>query len=255
MKRFALAALSVSVIAVTSAAILYHSAPAHAQANNEPGTSRTQFGAPILLEGSNTVLVPFGGDGLFIPGKLALGPAFFLSDSLSGGVGSPVPVTSALALGSCFDSGEMHWNNAIVYDAQGRQSRLLLNRRATILHFYAPRSEPAHDAAYLLFAIADNDTNQDGVIDDHDAVVLYVSDAAGRSLAAVTPPDAHFNSVTFTSRADSLYAQISTDPESTHKFTGANPVQMLRIDPLHPAVGAPIWTDDLPQQALHLVQP
>src|SRR5271155_4032015 len=160
-----------------------------AQADDQGGgrPSHVMFGQPILLEGSNCVLVPFGSDGSFIPGKLEIGPAFFLNDAISGHVGSPTALAPPLSFGSCFDSGPVHWNNVIVYHSDGHDSILLLNRKAIVTRFYVPRPEPDHLPKYLVFAIAE--MNNDGVVKENGAVTLYVSDAQGRGLEAVTPPD------------------------------------------------------------------
>ncbi len=216
---------------------------------------RAVMGAPILLEGSATVLVPMGVDNSFAAGKLGFGPAYFLTDELSGGVGVPTPLTAPLALGSCFDSGPIRWNNVIIYDVQGHQSHLLLNHRAVIVRFYAPRAEPSRPPAYLVFAIADQDIDSEGTVDQRTVVTLYVCDPAGRGLTAVTPPQTRFDGAVFNSTGNDIYAQVTTDPDGTHQFTSSNPTQVLRIDPVHPDIGSPLWSDDLPQQALHLMTP
>lgn len=229
--------------------------PARAQDNsNAASSAHAQFGPPILLEGSGSVMVAVGADGAFAPGKMGFGPSYFVSDTLSCGVGSPNTLTSALTLGSCFDAGPIHWNNVIFYDLESRQSRLMLNRRSVITRFLVPRAEPAHAPAYLLFAIADLDSGGNTSADNA-PVVLYVSDPTGRSLTPVTPPNTRFESATFNSTADVLFVQVRTDPQQTHQFGADQPLAVLRVDPIHPAVGTPLWTDDLPDNAVRLVNP
>jgi hypothetical protein len=231
--------------------------PAHAQQSDSANASagHAVFGPPILLEGSGAVLVAVGADGAFAPGKMGFGPSFFVSDTLSCGVGSPNSLPSPLTLGACFDAGAIHWNNAIFYDVESRQSRLMLNRRAVISRFLVPRTEPAHAPAYLLFAISDASGSDNAAIDDNSPVLLYVADPTGRSLTPVTPPNTRFEGVTFNSTGEVLFVQVRTDPQNTRRFSSDNPLVMLRVDPNHPAVGAPLWTDDLPDAAVHLANP
>jgi hypothetical protein len=210
------------------------------------------FGQPILLEGSGCVLVPYGVNG-FVEGKLAVGPAFFLNDAISGHVGSPTPLTPPLSFGSCFDAGLVHWNNVMVYHTENHDSVLLLNRKAVIKRFYVPRPEPEHVPKYLVFGIAE--ANDGGVVDESGPVTLYVSDPQCRELEAVTPPDTQVLGVTFASAGEQMYVQIATDPNGNHRFNAQSPVKVLRVDPLHPVIGAQLWNDELEQQAMHLVAP
>ena len=225
-----------------------------AQADNQGGGGSAQLalGAPILLEGSNCVLVPYGGNASGA-GAMTIGPAFFLNDSVSGHVGSPTPLAPPLSLGSCFDSGPVWWNNVIVYHTDSHDSLLLLNRKAIIHRLYIPRPEPDHLPKYLIFAIADADN--DGAVKEDGPVTLYVSDPQGHELEAVTPPDTKVQSVTFDSGCGTIYVQIATDADGSHKFSDSSPSKILRVEPLHPGMGTPLWTDDIQQQAQHLVAP
>jgi hypothetical protein len=61
--------------------------------------------------------------------------------------------------------------------------------------------------------------------------------------------------VTFDSSGSTLYVQIATDPDGNHKFDNSSPITFLHIEPEHPVLGAPMWNDDLQQEAAHLVAP
>ena len=217
------------------------------------GSPHLALGSPILLEGSNCVLIPCGVPNGFVPGTMTIGPAFFLNDAVSGRVGSSTPLTPPLSFGSCFDSGLVRWNNVIVYHTDNHDSVLLLNRKAVITRLYIPRPEPDHLPKYLVFAIAEADN--DGVIKENGPVTLYVSDPEAREMEAVTPPDTRVESVTFDSGGGTLYVQVATDQSGNHEFSASSPRKFLRVEPLHPVIGAPLWNDDLPDTALHLVAP
>jgi hypothetical protein len=244
MNRRRIRPLLLFIVLIAIVAWLARPNRSSAQADNQGGT-RLAFGSPILLEGSNCVLMPCGDAGSFIPGTMTIGPAFFLNDAISGHVGSPTPLAPPLSFGSCFDAGQIHWNNVIVYHSDSHDSLLLLNRKAIITRFYIPRPEPDHLPKYLVFAIADPDN--DGVVKENGPVTLYVSDPEGRELEAVTPPNTRVEGVTFDSGGATLYVQIATD--------NGSPSKVLRVDPLHPVLGAQLWSDDLQQQALRLVAP
>jgi hypothetical protein len=254
MRRLGIRSFVPIVLLVTFVAWLARPNRLSAQADDQGGgrAPRAIFGAPILLEGSNCVLVPFGADSSFVPGKLSIGPAYFLNDAI-GHVGSPTALAPPLSFGSCFDAGDVHWNNAIMYHTDNHDSVLLLNRKAIIKRFFVPRTEPDHVPRYLVFGIAD--PNDDGVVKDNGPVTLYISDAEGRGLEAVTPPDTRVEGVTFDSGGATLYVQVATDPSGNHEFSANSPSKMLRIEPLHPVQGAPLWSDGLLDDAMHLVAP
>ncbi len=250
MHRFRIRSLVSIVVLVAVVVWLARPNRLSAQADGQGGGRSPQLalGSPILLEGSNCVLVPCGGNAS--GSTLKIGPAFFLNEAISGHVGSPTALTPPLSFGSCFDSGPVWWNNVIIYHIDSHDSVLLLNRKAIITRLFIPRPEPDHLPKYLAWEIAE--ANNDGVVKNTGPVTLYISDAQGRGLEAVTPPGSQVRDVTFDSGGAALYVEIATDQNGSHEFSEASPMSMLRVEPLHPVQGAPMWNNDLLQDAIHL---
>jgi len=226
-------------------------------AKPDPNSDKTAFwpvyGAPISLPGSQTLLIPLGIDSYDAVNRVSFGlSSGFVSggSSMSGGWFS----TS----GPDFDSGNIHWNNVVFYDTKTGESHLLLDRRAVICRYIAPQVQDqkvAKAPRYLLFAIADSDTNGDGVINEKDALILYVCDPSGHNLIPVTPAMTQFQNVTADADDSAIYVQIAFNVRSDHQASADDPTRVLRIDPLHPAMGKPIFDDELTKKAFHIVVP
>jgi hypothetical protein len=210
--------------------------------------TNSEFGSPIAPPNSNTVLIPFAIDsqsyGLSV-GYISTGASSERYGSVSGS-------------GDFFDIWQTHWNNVVFYDKKTLETHLLLDRNALISRFIAPHNQDDKKnlpPQYFLFAIADTDTNGDGAINENDALILYVSDVAGRTLTRVTPLMTHFEDVVTDPDDNALYVRIKIDAKGDHDFSGNDPTTILRVDPMHPVEGKPITADELRQRAFHIVVP
>ena len=228
---------------------------AKADANSDNKSLWPAFGSAIAPRNSEVVLIPFGVDSNESLNRLSYGG---ISSGFVSSAYSSVDSYSYSASGDFFDTGQIHWNNVVFYNKKTGQSHLLLDRRAVIGRYmapYDPDNKEVQRPQYFLFAIADADTNGDGLINENDALSLYVSDASGQGLTRVTPPMTHFEGVVTDPDDHTLYVQIRLDAKGYHNFTADDPTTFLHVDPLHPAEGTPVFANDLRQRAFRIVVP
>jgi hypothetical protein len=219
---------------------------ANTGADDATQAMKTMLGTPIVPPSCDTVLIPLRTDSS--------------KQMIYGGISSGWYSTSWLGTGSYsvsgdfLDSGAIYWNNVVFFDKKNQQSRLLLDWRAVICQYLIPHSDtpstPPKPPQYFLFAIADADTNKDGVINGQDALCLYVSDPSGHKITRVTPADTHFETAVFDDTNDhALYVEITLDSNHDGKFTENDATVILLVDPLNPSEGTPVVSDQLKRQA------
>jgi len=232
---------------------------AHAQDNPAHAGLHPTYGAPILLQNSGCVLIPFGADDHFVPGTLSMGPAFFVGDTPASAIGSQTSFKTPLAMGSSFDTGNVYWNNLIIFNSRSKQSEVMLSKPAVITRMIIPRTELKTDAfsppAYLLFIIADTDTNNDGAIDSKDIGRLYVSDPEGHELTPATPAGAKVIDVALDASGTNIFVQLAQNVTADKDIDSKGVATILRVDPLHPNDAAPLIDDGITQKALRAMMP
>jgi len=217
------------------------------------------YGPPILLQNSGCVLIPFGADDHFVPGTLSMGPAFFVGDTPASAIGSQTSFKTPLSMGSSFDTGTIYWNNLIIFNSRTKQSEVMLSKPAVVSRMIIPRTELKTDAfsppAYLLFLIADTDTNNDGVIDSKDIARLYVSDPEGHDLVAATPAGSKVIDVALDASGTNIFVQLAQNNTADKDGDTKGVATILRVDPLHPNDAAPLIDDGITQKALRAMSP
>jgi hypothetical protein len=186
------------------------------------------FSGPVALAGSPMLIVPFAVE---MPDQQSKG---FMIGSASVGSyfvsGSSVAGANSASSSEYTGSDRLKWNNIVFYDPASGAARLLLDHPALICQFHAPSDKGPVHGNYLLLAIAEADTNHDGVLGPDDAVRLYRADANGNGLRAVTPPDTQLISlVSFNDEA--IYLQIRRDSDGDGKFTEKDVTDIFRSDP------------------------
>ncbi|MEG3925780.1 hypothetical protein [Microcoleus sp. D3_18a_C4] len=175
------------------------------------------------------------------------------------------PISSKLSLyGDSRGSGMIGYN-MIFYNKSSGQSNILLNRKALISKFeyLLPKKDPENPSnqneqtnqlkqnpskkvsskpqnQLLLFHIIDSDTNTDGKLDDADAIVGYLSNLAGKSLQAITPPDTQLMSWVFDKKSDGIFVTIRKDSDGDRKFTEKDDIDFVRVNASQPKVGKEI---------------
>ena len=147
-----------------------------------------------------------------------------------------------------YGGANLSWNNVAFCDLKSGTSRLLLDGPALITEFHAlGEKDGPVTGDYMLFAIATEDSNHDGVISAADAVGLYRTTASGTALTPITPPDTQLLDVH--NFGESLVIRVVQDANHDGKFTSKDPVQVLRVNwqTWEPAVV--LIADDLRQRA------
>lgn len=172
------------------------------------------------------------------------------------------PISSKLS----FSRGRrMIGYNMIFYNKTNGQSNILLNRKALISKFEyllgkqkpenpsnqngqtsQPKQNPSKKVSskpqnqLLLFHIIDSDTNADGKLDDADAIIGYLSNLAGKSLQAITPPNTQLRSWVFDEKSGGIFVTIRKDSDGDRKFTEKDDIDFVRINVSKPNVGKEI---------------
>ncbi len=208
------------------------------------------LGRPIIPEQSQYVMIPFtvesnkdkqGGWGF---------GSDFISGSYSGGS------YSSAGFGSFMGVRSVHWHNVIFYDKASGSCTLLLSTRAVISSFYWPQKrangEPAQ-VDYLLFGVSDRDTNGDGFINGKDAVVLWMTNLAGRSPTRLTPEDAHAEEIDSDDGGRSLYIRVANDSDGDRQFTDRDERTLLRVDTAAPGLGTQMVSQEVQKQAADVI--
>lgn len=163
--------------------------------------------------------------------------------------------------------------NMIFYNKTNGESNILLNRKALISKFEyllskkdienpsnqneqtnQPKQNPSKKVSskpqnqLLLFHIIDSDTNADGKLDDADAIVGYLSNLAGKSLQAITPPDSQLMSWVFDKKSGGIFVTIRKDSDGDRKFTEKDDIDFVRVNVSKPNVGKEIIDGKTRQQ-------
>lgn len=180
---------------------------------------RPTFDAPITLNGSNCVLVPFAvrsqkswwrdndpysAGGLYA--RSAPGTLYERRDVYPSAVG-----------------GQVRWHNAIIRDMATGQERLVLNDRGIIgaWAYYSVYDSKANTRTpkFLAFVVVARDTNRDGEMNDLDGRVLMVCEPNGTNLRAITPEDSQVLNMQYDMELDALMIQLGRDTNRDWKIT------------------------------------
>lgn len=186
---------------------------------------RPTVGMPIILPQSHHALVPF-------TLERALRPFEFNSDY--GVSSSYVPESLAGPRLFYFRPQTVLWHNLIFQDQRSGETRLLLDRKAIITQF-TPVMEPLKQgeepkaAHLLLYGIADNDTDGDGIIHRDDAVVAYVSGIDGGDFRRATPEGTQLWNVAYDFEDRVIYFIAVSDSNSDRRFTMEDRAQLYRL--------------------------
>ncbi len=214
------------------------------------------FGNPIVIEGSGFVAIPFSLQLENIQRKQILQSSFGFSSGQYYSVAFSPDTSMREAFGSYSGAQNPHWNNLAFCEKDSGKVHLLLDRRAVICRAYFPNGKApvGQTAHYLLFGIAEADTNRDGYINEYDAVVLYRADLDGRNLKQLTPENTSLKSVIQDGGPNDLYVRIVPDTNGNHMFDEpADQAVLLRIN-LESLATTTVISDDVRRRAQSIVE-
>jgi len=190
------------------------------------------IGAPLVIKGSDYVMVPIG---------QALVPRSQLKEDVlrsfySSGISS-FSNSNYESNYYRYGLGSGDYNNILFTRKDGSAAHLLLDRKAAITDLYYPHettrtNRPAEQAPvqYLLFGIVDADYNGDGFLTTKDAVMAYVSDLDGKNLKAISPPNTQLLSWHFDAENGVAYVAFVADTNGDHFFNLKDQTGMVAVD-------------------------
>lgn len=143
----------------------------------------------------------------------------------------------------------VRFHNVIFYNKNSGRSHLLLNKKAVISSFYFPyEKENEKDKPckkFLLFGISDKDTNGDGIINEKDAIIGYVSDLVGQQLQQITPENTQLIDWRFDKNIDAIFVRVKKDSDNDKVFSDRDNISVLRINISNPSIGVEIISDQI----------
>ena len=213
----------------------------------QPAAARLTYGSPILTDQSEYVMVPVRMEGA----TTSAGGAYlksYASRSYSG-------VSKSAWIYSGYGGEPFH--NLVFRHKQSGESHLLLDKPAVISRCYFPTERPgkdeSHPPKFLLVSISDTDTNHDGVIDEEDAAIGYMSDLAGRQMRQVTPPNTQLLDWEIDRTDHLIYLRVRGDTNHDGKFTDTDDEWIVQVSADQPAIGTPVVDEALRQKLRQLL--
>lgn len=146
-----------------------------------------------------------------------------------------------------FDISYSDFNNLILRDPASGAQKLLLTKPGFISDFLAlsPIKKSKHSKAlgYFFFAMAEKDTNKDGVLNSEDEMGAYVSKRDGSSYWKLSPDGYSFSFWDARADKEAVYLALQEDSNKNGKFEREDAVRMFVALPpdfkkIEAAVGA-----------------
>lgn len=174
-------------------------------------SGRPSLGVPIELRRSSVLLVPFAKeeDTTWFSDK----DTFYDDGGTAGRSYSQGARQGTTSYELNFGT---RWHNAAFRDARTGESWALLDRRAVITRVQSVETDDRK--RLLFFAVTDEDTNGDQVLDNRDAMRLVMTDGGGRGARPVTPEGTQLSSFRFAQGATVLIAMIRRDDNGDGTF-------------------------------------
>lgn len=150
-----------------------------------------------------------------------------------------------------------HTSNIVVYDFTKDIYRRLFDQdvyvQRTALfpqneqHPYGTATKRHVNPKWIFYIVKNSDTNSSGRLDERDAAVLFVTNARGENLRALTPNGVNVVGLTFYERLGFALAEIQRDSDGDKSFKYEDKVfyyQKINLDDL--SMGNPIETGARP---------
>ncbi|MDJ0697362.1 hypothetical protein [Mastigocoleus sp. MO_188.B34] len=146
--------------------------------------------------------------------------------------------------------------NIIFYNKKTGNTSLLLNRQAIIKSFnfleidVPPKTEEEKKTSkiFWLYRLITTDTNQDGKLDDLDAIIGYVSDFTGKNLLQVTPANTQLANWFVLPEQGEVLIKLLNDSDKDLKFTDKDTINFIKVDLNKPKIGTNFINNELEQK-------
>ncbi|KST62986.1 hypothetical protein [Mastigocoleus testarum] len=146
--------------------------------------------------------------------------------------------------------------NIIFYNKKTGETSLLLNKQAIIKSFnfleidVPPIAEQAKKTSknVWLYRMITTDTNQDGKLDDLDAIIGYISDFAGKNLLQITPPNTQLVNWSVLPEQGEVLIKLINDSDKDLKFTDKDKINFIKVDLNKPKIGTNFINNELEQK-------
>ena len=139
------------------------------------------------------------------------------------------------------DSFPVRWHNALLVDRTQGESWQLLDRRGFVSRWWviSRRDDLAFASQLMIFAATIEDSNGDGVLNNEDATVAWVTAGDGRGGRIVTPPGVQLNAVHYFDARGWVALEWRTDRDGDGQFEGEDPLHLYTF-PLERALNGEI---------------
>lgn len=149
--------------------------------------------------------------------------------------------------------------NFVVMNKKTGESRLLLDKKAYVQGPYfidvKDEAKPLENKPVrILFKIAFEDTNQDGVLNNRDTLVGYLSNLDGTNLIQITPEKMQLERWQNDAESKKLFLTVSHDTNDDHKFNLDDPKFLLAVSIDDPKMGTEVVSKEIQDQVNALLK-
>lgn len=139
-------------------------------------------------------------------------------------------------------------NNIIFYNKKTDETHLLLQKPAVISQFYFPHYNKEYTGKkywFILLGINEEDTNEDGYINNEDAEMVYISDLSGKNTKQITPVNTQLIDWYIDISTNNILMKVLTDSNADKKFNKYDEVEILKTSISSPALGVEIISKEI----------
>lgn len=114
--------------------------------------------------------------------------------------------------------------NILFYDPTTNVVNPLLDKKAIITeldYLYEENEESIETPQLLAYAVIEDDTNQDGILNRRDATILYLSDLSGNELQQISPNETQIQFWEYIPKLNSLLFKVREDRDQNNNFNSA----------------------------------
>ncbi len=165
---------------------------------------------------------------------------YYSSESYSGSYRSYKYNFYSLDFGNC--------NNIIFYNKKTDETHLLLQKPAVISEFYFPYYSKEYTAKkywFLLLGIHEEDTNEDGYINDEDAEKVYISDLSGMNMIQITPDNSQLIDWYIDESTNNILMKVRIDSNNDKRYSSADDIEILKTAISSPEQGKAIIGEEI----------
>ncbi|MEM9801790.1 MAG: hypothetical protein AAGA20_15805 [Planctomycetota bacterium] len=192
-----------------------------------PVEGRPTWGPPLALPGTSTRIIPFARETSI--GWFGDKDRFAEGGARTYAVGGDAPSDKLVRTTA---SGTLRWHNGVAHDVDTDEQWPLLDRRGIVSRYWmrVDRSSFGARSTALVFAVTDEDTNGDGMLDDRDAVRALATDGDGRAPRYISPAGTQLRSLVFDDDRDLVVLMIASDLDGDGKFRAEETAEPYAFD-------------------------